>query len=86
MLSDLCERGWVVAQPPREEDDSSVIARVQGEPVKAGFKIETVKNDDQIVHERFRSGQYDVSLKIDYMIGRSQLRVDRAEGYDADEN
>jgi hypothetical protein len=79
MLSELSGRGWVIAQPPRTSDDSNVVARYDGEPVRAGFQMEA---DNEGTMAKYRSGQYDVEVKIDFDTGRGMLRVTEADGYD----
>ena len=80
-LSELSGNGWVVVEPPARMDGESVVARYQGEPVKAGFLTERLKETESEIHFRYRSGQYDLDVKIDFDLGRGQIRVEEAEGY-----
>lgn len=82
MFSKLVDRGWVMVEPPLPEDGESVVARYGGEPIKAGFLTERVRDTDDEVHFKYRSGQYDLEVKVDFEIGRGQVRVEEAEGYD----
>lgn len=81
MVSELAGRGWVAVSPPERGDPQSVVARYDGEPIKAGFTMEK-EADDGESYFKFRSGKYDVELKIDFEIGRGQVRVVEADGYD----
>jgi hypothetical protein len=80
-LKELCGEGWTLVEPPLPRDSESVVARHHGEPVKAGFLTESVADSKELFHARYRSGQYDLDLKIDFDIGRGQLKVERAPGY-----
>lgn len=82
MLSELEGKGWTPVEPPAPMDGESVVARREGEPIKAGFLMERVKDTKSEVHFRYRSGQYDLDVKIDFDIGRGQVRVEEADGYD----
>lgn len=62
-------------------DGESVVARHDGEPIKAGFLMDRVKDTESEVHFKYRSGKYDLDVKIDFDIGRGQVRVEEAEGY-----
>lgn len=85
-LKDLAGTGWNLVEPPLEDDEQSVIARHRGSPVKAGFKLEESEDDGEY-YSKFRSGQYDVEIKVDFNVGRAQLRVTEASGYgDNDES
>jgi hypothetical protein len=81
-LSELAGSGWTPVEPPEPMDGESVVARYQGEPIKAGFLTERVKDTQDEVHFRYRSGQFDLDVKIDFSIGRGQVRVEEADGYD----
>lgn len=80
-LSDLVGRGWVVVGPPLDRDGNSTVARWNGTPINVGFLMEQVEDSEDLVHYKYRSGQFDVEVKIDFDIGRGQARVQRAEGY-----
>lgn len=81
MLSKLSGDGWTPVRPPSARDESSVVGRYNGEPIKAGFKMETIEDSDSVMHTKYRSGQYDLEVKIDFEIGRGQVKVERASGY-----
>lgn len=82
MLKDLAGRGWIVVDPPLDRDEQSVVARYQGHPIRAGFTMEENGGDEQ-VYAKFRSGKYNLELKVDFLAGHGQLRVQEADGYDA---
>ena len=82
MLSKLEGKGWTMVEPPLERDGESVVARFNGEPVKAGFLIDVIEESETTFHSQYRSGQYDLEVKIDFDIGRGQVKVTEAEGYD----
>jgi len=82
MLSELSGNGWTVIEPPAPTDEASVVGRYDGEPIKAGVRIETVTDTDSEMHYKYRSGKYDLDVKIDFDIGRGQVRVERADGYE----
>jgi hypothetical protein len=82
MLSELEGRGWVVAEPPEPMDDESVIARVDGEKIRRGLRVETIEDRDDLIHERYRTGKFDLDVKVDFDIGRGQVKVERADGYE----
>lgn len=71
-----------MADPPRRTDSESVVARIDGEPVRSGFLIEKYEDSDEQFHARYRTGSYDLDVKIEFDIGRGQIRVSEAEGYD----
>jgi hypothetical protein len=81
MLSDLVGEGWTLAEPPLDTDGESVVARVDGEPIKAGFLMEKVEDSDEKFHATYRSGCYDLDVKVDFISGHGQVRVERASGY-----
>lgn len=81
MLSKLAGDGWKMVEPPHEQDEQSVIARYNGEPIKAGFMMEEEDNDGEF-YSKFRSGQYDLEIKVDFDVGRGMVRVEKAEGYE----
>lgn len=80
MLDDLTGRGWVAVDPPLEEDEASVVARYRGQPVRAGFTIEEQDGDDE-TYFKFRTGKYDLELKVDFLSGHAQMKVEEADGY-----
>ena len=77
----LCGEGWVAADPPLQRDDGSVVARCNGHPIKAGFRTETVEDSDEEFHVIYRTGVYDVELRLDFLTGETAIKVERAEGY-----
>jgi hypothetical protein len=82
MLGKLEGNGWTMVEPPLERDSESVVARWNGEPVKAGFLMDVIEESQTTFHSLYRSGRYDLEVKIDFEIGRGQVRVEEAEGYD----
>jgi hypothetical protein len=82
MLAQLAGEGWQFVEPPRKNDAPSVIARYRGEPIKAGVRMETITDTIDEMHYKYRSGRYDLEVKIDFEIGRGRVRVEKAEGYD----
>lgn len=81
-LSELAGNGWVLVDPPCEHDESSVVARHRGQPIKAGFTVEEEEEDGEL-YFKFRSGRYDLELKVDFDVGHGQVRVQEADGYDS---
>lgn len=82
MLSELAGNGWTMAEPPLERDGESVVARVEGQPIKAGFLTERIKDSKDEFHVKYRTGQYDLEVKVDFASARGQIRVEEADGYD----
>lgn len=80
-LEQLSGEGWTFIEPPEPTDEASVIGRYEGEPIKAGVRTETVTDTPEAMHYRYRSGKYDLDVKIDFDIGRGQVRVEEAPGY-----
>ncbi|AGM11466.1 hypothetical protein M199_gp200 [Halogranum tailed virus 1] len=85
-LSDLDGQGWVRAEPPRLDDEETVVAVVDGEPVKAGFerKESPVEDSPSRIHRVFRSGRYDLEVRLETtsdMAMEGFVRVERADGY-----
>lgn len=80
-LKTLEGKGWMIVEPPREDDPSNVIARYDGEPIRAGLLRERITDTDEMFEACYRSGPFDVRIKVDFSIGVGQIRVDRAEGY-----
>jgi len=81
VLSEMMGSGWLMVEPPEEQDEPSVIARYKGKPIKAGFMKGIVQDNESVFHAVYRSGYYDIEAKIDFDIGRGQLKVTRADGY-----
>ena len=82
MLSEIAGQGWKMVEPPLDRDEPSVVARYNGKPVKAGFLIDRLNDSDEEMHVKYRSGRYDLELKIDFTIGRGQVKVEEAPGYE----
>ena len=82
MLSKLAGQGWTLAEPPLESDEESVVARVKGEPIRSGFLTERVKDTENSLHVKYRTGRYDLELKVDAVSGHGQVKVEEAEGYE----
>ena len=81
MLHELAGDGWTVVEPPLPTDDNSTVARFSSEPIKAGFSTERIEDSPEKFHAKYRSGKYDLELKIDFDIGRGQVRVEEVEAY-----
>lgn len=81
MLNKIEGEGWKMVEPPKKHDAESVIARLNGNAIKAGVLIERIEDNSSSFHSMYRSGCFNVEIKIDFDIGRAQVRVDRAEGY-----
>lgn len=81
-LSELAGEGWTVVEPPLPEDGENVVARHEGEPVKAGFLTERITDSQEEIHFRYRSGAFDLDVKVDFGVGRGMVKVERAEGYE----
>lgn len=73
VLNEIAGDGWVEADPPSLDADSSVVAVVDGEPVKMGTTATTIREDKSCVHRRFRTGPYDVDVKIESADGQIAL-------------
>lgn len=82
MLSELAGDGWTLAEPPLDTDGESVVARVNGEPIKAGFLMEKIEDSADEFHAKYRSGRYDLYVKVDFVSGHGRVRVSEAPGYD----
>lgn len=82
MLGELSGKGWTLVEPPAPDDGESVVARYDGEPIKAGFLTERIKDESDEIHFRYRSGSYDLDVKVDFELGRGMIRVEDAEGYE----
>lgn len=80
-LEQLSGEGWKPVEPPHAGDPPSCIGRYDGEQVKAGVRTETITDTESEMHYKYRSGQYDLEVKIDFEIGRGQVRVSEANGY-----
>lgn len=83
MLDKLAGNGWTMVEPPMEHDGESVVARCNNKPIRAGFLMDIIDDSESVFHSKYRSGCYDLEVKIDFDIGRGQVKVERAEGYNA---
>lgn len=81
MLSELVGRGWVMVEPPTDEDGESTVARFNGEPIKSGFLLERIEDTADVIHTKYRSGKYDLEVKVDFEVGRGMVCVTEADGY-----
>lgn len=81
-LAELAGNGWTVVQPPEPTDEQSVVGRYNGEPIKGGVRTAVKADTESAAHYQYRSGKYDLEVKIDFDIGRGMIRVAEAEGYD----
>jgi len=81
VLGDLDGEGWVVVDPPEDSDTHTVVGRYADEPIRAGVLTDKVEDDHDVIHYRYRTGCYDLDVKVDFDIGRGMVRVERAEGY-----
>lgn len=82
MLGELAGKGWQIAEPPLRQDGESIVARIDGEPIKAGFLTEKVQDSGEVFHAVYRSGPYDLEVKVDFVSGHGKIRVEEATGYD----
>jgi hypothetical protein len=71
-----------MVEPPEPEDAGTVVGRYKGEPIKAGVMMEELQDSPDVSHLLFRSGQYNLEVKIDFGIGRGQVKVEKASGYE----
>ena len=81
MIKDLSGKGWFQVAPPRSSDDENVIARYDGEPINSGFLIDKYTDTMEMFHGLYRSGRYDIELKVDFDIGRARMQIEEADGY-----
>lgn len=86
VLGEIAGDGWVEADPPPLDADESVVALVDGETVKMGTTATTIREDRSCVHRRFRTGPYDVDVKIESADGEIALggyvKVEHVDDYD----
>ena len=82
-LGELCGEGWVLVEPPLKQDDQHVVARYDSKPVKAGLLIDTVEDSRDVFHACYRTGCYDLDVRIHFDIGRGEIRVSRVSSYDS---
>jgi len=79
MLSELSGEGWTFVDPPAKNDSASVVGRYDGEPIKAGVRTETITDTADTLHYKYRTGSYNLEVKIDFDIGRGQVKVSDAD-------
>jgi len=82
MLSDISGEGWTLVEPPEKMDEPSVIGRYEDQPIKAGILMEKIVDGSDELHYKYRSGKYDLDVRIDFEIGRGQVKVEEAPGYE----
>lgn len=80
-LKELCGDGWIMVEPPVASDGENVVARYKGEQIKVGFLIESITDTHDEFHAKYRSGQYNVEVKVQFDVGRGMVRVTEADGY-----
>ena len=83
LLNELAGAGWRAVQPPHSVDDENVIARWKGEPIKAGFETKTVEESESVFHKKFRTGCYDMELRLYSTphLASGEIKVEEADGY-----
>lgn len=89
VLKELEGLGWQPLDPSTDEQELSekrVIGNYKGEPITVGFRIEEVEFEQgECLHEVYRTGRYDVHLKIETLgegLAQGQVKVEEADGYD----
>jgi len=80
-LAQLSGEGWTFVEPPARLDDETVLGRYEGEPIKGGVLVEKIADEPDLIHSLYRTGPYDVEVKVDFGIGRGQVKIEQAEGY-----
>jgi hypothetical protein len=81
MIDNLTGNGWATVEPPEPNDEPSVIARYKGEPIKGGVLMETIEDSPDLIHSRYRTGPYNIDVKVDFEIGRGQARIEKVDSY-----
>jgi len=87
-LKELAGRGWIPAEPPMIDHEPSVVAMVDGQPIRAGFerKNSPIVNTRTEIHRKFRTGQYDLDVRIETpdgeIVAAGYIKVERADGYE----
>jgi hypothetical protein len=88
-LKDLADNGWYDAKPPALNDDIKVIGIIRGFRVRVPQQFELSESpitmNDELIHRRFRTGKYDVDLRLHIagdMVTNGEIKVETAEGYD----
>jgi hypothetical protein len=76
MLAELSGKGWVAAEPPEIDDADSVVARVRGEAIRGGVLTERHEDSEERFHYEFSTGPYTLEVKVDYISGNGQIRVE----------
>lgn len=82
MLAELSGEGWTRAEPPLRRDGENVVARIDGKKIKAGFLTERIEDSEDMFHVKYRTGKYDLEVKVDFVSGNGRVRVEEADGYD----
>ena len=82
-LGELCGDGWVLVEPPMEHDSQHVVARYNGKAVKAGLLIDIIEDLRDVFHACYRTGCYDLDVRIHFDIGRGEIRVNKVSSYDS---
>lgn len=87
-LEQLCGQGWQPLDPTTDKQeamDQRIIGNYKGEPITVGFKIDEVSYEEgENLHEIFRTGRYDVHLKIESLganMAEGMIKVETAPGY-----
>ena len=44
--------------------------------------LDIIEDTEDSIHTKYRSGRYDLEVKVDFDIGRGQVKVTEADGYD----
>jgi hypothetical protein len=78
MLDELSGKGWVVAEPPDIDDADSVVAQVSGKKIRGGLLVEQHEDSENGFHYEYRTGPYTLEVKVDYVSGNGQVRVEKA--------
>jgi hypothetical protein len=88
-LKDLADNGWYDAKPPALNDDIKVIGIIRGFRVRVPQQFELSESpitmNDELIHRRFRTGKYDVDLRLHIagdMVMNGEIKVETADGYD----
>jgi len=79
--------GWKQLEPPTDEQewsDKSIIGNWNDKPIRVGFKIKTVEDNERCIHDVYRTSKYNVHLKIESLgqgLAQGQVKVEEADGY-----
>lgn len=87
-LKKLSGRGWLRAEPPSLSAEDNVIAVVSGTEIRAAPEFEMkespVVDTPSEIHRRFRSGMFDLDIRLQTtsdMVTEGFIKVERADGY-----